>query len=99
MGKLYIYIYIYKNQNYKIRIIYCPHKFTTGTPISATQAQVVADFAVPALNMILIKCLVKSISHQKKNTHTQTEFATTNEKLYENCKIVKLYEKKDGATD
>ena len=29
----------------------------------------------------------------------QTEFATTNEKLYENCIIIKLYEKKDGATD
>ena len=83
----------------QIKKIFCPHKFATGIPISAKQALVVADFAVPALNMILIKCLVKSISHQKKNTHTQTEFATTNEKLYENCKIVKLYEKKDGATD
>ena len=51
-------IYILKN-----KIIYCPHKFATGTPISATSALVVADFTVPALNMILIKCLVKSISH------------------------------------
>ena len=54
--------------------------------------------------MILIKCLVKSISHQKtkrkkkqtKKTNRQTELATANEKLYENCRIVR---KKDGATD
>ena len=89
----------------KNKIIYCPHKFTAGTPISAKQAQVVADFAVPALNMILIKSLVESISHQKKKnnnnkqTNKQTEFSTTNEKLYENWKFVKLNEKKDGATD
>ena len=90
----------------KNKIIYCLHKFTAGTPISAKQAQVVADFAVPALNMILIKSLVETISHQKKKitttnkqTSKQTEFSTTNEKLYENWKFVKLYEKKDGATD
>ena len=90
----------------KNKIIYCPHKFTAGTPISAKQAQVVADSAVPALNMILIKSLVESISHQKKKktttnkqTNKQTEFSTTNEKLYENWKFVKLNEKKDGATD
>ena len=41
----------------KNKIIYCPHKFATGTPISAKYAQAVADFAVPALNMILIKFL------------------------------------------
>ena len=29
-----------------------------------------------------------------KKTTKQTELATTNEKLYENCKIVELYEKK-----
>ena len=37
----------------KNKIIYCPHKFATGTPIFAKQALVVADFAVPSLNMIL----------------------------------------------
>ena len=90
----------------KNKIIYCPHKFTAGTPISAKQAQVVADFAVPALNVILIKSLVESISHQKKKktttnkqTNKQTEFSTTNEKLYENWKFVKLNEKQDGDTD
>ena len=35
----------------------------------------------------------------KKQQNKQTELATTNEKLYKNCKIVKLYEKKGGATD
>ena len=35
----------------------------------------------------------------KKQQNKQTELATTNEKLYKNCKIVKLYEKKSGATD
>ena len=49
----------------KNKIIYCPHKFATGTPISAKQALVVADFTVPSLNMILIKCLVKSVRHEK----------------------------------
>ena len=51
--------------------------------------------------MILIKCLVKSISHlenkvktKQNKTNKQTELATANEKLYENCKIVELYEKK-----
>ena len=29
-----------------------------------------------------------------RKTTKQTELATTNEKLYENCKIVELYEKK-----
>ena len=29
-----------------------------------------------------------------KQTNKQTELATTNEKLYENCKIAELYEKK-----
>ena len=62
--KLYIHI--------KNKIIYCPHKFATGTPISAKQALVRADFAVPALNMILIKCLVKSISHKKTKWNKQT---------------------------
>ena len=35
---------------------------------------------------------------QKKQAkqNKQTELATTNEKLYENCKIVELYEKKTG---
>ena len=33
---------------------------------------------------------------QTTTTKKKTEFATTNEKLHEN---VKLYEKKDGATD
>ena len=47
------------------KIIYCPHKFATGTPISAKQALVVADFAVSSLSMTLIKCLVKSVSHDK----------------------------------
>ena len=78
----------------KNKIIYCPHKFTTGTLISAKQALVVGNFAVPALNMRLKKCLVKSISHQKtknqKQKQKKTEFATTKEKLYENYKIVKL---------
>ena len=47
----------------KNKIIYCSHKFATGTTISATYALVVTDFAVPALNIILVKCLVKWISH------------------------------------
>ena len=37
--------------------------YFTGALISAKLALVVADFAVTALNMILTKCLVKSISH------------------------------------
>ena len=49
----------------KNKIIYCSHKFATRTPISTKQALVVADLAVPVLNMILIKCLVKSVSHEK----------------------------------
>ena len=35
----------------------------------------------------------------KQKIKKKTEFATTKGKWYENCKIVKLYEKKDGATD
>ena len=31
---------------------------------------------------------------KKTKQNKQTELATTNEKLYENCKIVELYEKK-----
>ena len=31
---------------------------------------------------------------KKNKTNKQTELATTNEKLYENCKIVELHEKK-----
>ena len=31
---------------------------------------------------------------KKAKQNKQTELATTNEKLYENCKIVELYEKK-----
>ena len=38
---------------------------------------------------------VKKRTKQNK-TNKQTELATTNKKLYENCKIV---QKKDGATD
>ena len=40
---------------------------------------------------------MKQRNKQKKKI--KAEFATAKEKLYENCKIVKLYEKKDGATD
>ena len=89
----------------KNKIIYCSDKFATRTPISAKQALVVTDLAVPVLNMILIKCLVKSVSHeknkvkQKKAKKTTTEFATTKEKFYENCKIVKFTKKKDSVTD
>ena len=35
----------------------------------------------------------------KQTKKNQTDFATTNEKLYKNCSIVKLLEKKDSATD
>ena len=52
----------------KNKIIFCPHKFATGIPISAKQALVVADFAVPALNMILLKCLEKCLVKQKNKT-------------------------------
>ena len=52
----------------KNKFIYCPHKFATGTAISAKQALVVADFAVPALNMILLKCLEKCLVKQKNKT-------------------------------
>ena len=31
---------------------------------------------------------------KKKQPNKQTEFATTNEKLFENCKMVGLYQKK-----
>ena len=62
----------------------------------------------PALNMILIKCLVKidkSLEKQsekketkckKQTKKTNKELTTTNEKLPENCKIVR---KKDGTID
>ena len=45
---------------------------------------------------MLIKCSVKSISHYKAKWKKQnkTELATTNAKLYEDCKIAELYEKK-----
>ena len=36
---------------------------------------------------------MKNKTKQNK-TNKQTELTTTNEKLYENCKIVELYEKK-----
>ena len=52
----------------KNKIIFCPHKFATGIPISAKQALFVADFAVPALNMILLKCLEKCLVKQKNKT-------------------------------
>ena len=59
------------------------------------------DFAGAASNIILIKYPGKSISHykkiknkktkkqkiKKKKKNKQTEFATRNEKLSENCKI------------
>ena len=52
--------------------------------------------------MILIKCLVKPKTRKQSEkkqtkqhkTNKQTKLATTNEKLYENCKIVEFYEKK-----
>ena len=52
----------------QIKKFFCPHKFATGIPISAKQALVVADFAVPALNMILLKCLEKCLVKQKNKT-------------------------------
>ena len=33
------------------------------------------------------------VTRKQSETNKKTEFAMTNEKLYENCKIVKLYEK------
>ena len=75
----------------KNKIIYCPHKLTTGTLISAKQALVVGDFAVPALNMRLKKCLVKSIVTRKQKTKNKSKKKQSLQRPKRNCtKIIKL---------
>ena len=42
----------------KNKTIHCPRRFATGTAVSTKEVLVVVDFAGPALNMILMRCVV-----------------------------------------